>query len=180
MARRRPTEPAANPARGAVLVIVAVLVGLFLLRNGIDTTTTTSTGSGDKGASTDSNATTDGGSDTSDSSTTTIGTRAPSQVPTIVLNGTTVNGAAKKWSAYLATKGYALTDSDGAGGPDATASSVYYSVGFEQEAAAVALLIGAPTTSVALLPTPAPQNSGQAKVVVVLGPDLASRDVPTT
>jgi hypothetical protein len=180
MARRRPTEPAANPARGAVLVIVAVLVGLFLLRNGIDTTTTTTTGSTDKGSSTDSDATTDGGTDTADSSTSTIGTRLPAEVPTIVLNGTTVNGAAKKWSTYLAGKGYGLTDSDGAGGPDATATSVYYAAGFQQEATVVATLIGAPSTSVTPLPTPAPQNSGQAKVVVVLGPDLASHEVPTT
>jgi hypothetical protein len=101
-------------------------------------------------------------------------------VPTIVLNGTSVNGAAKKWSSYLATKSYQLVDSDGAGGPDATATSVYYAAGFEQEASAVALLIGAPATSVALLPTPAPQTSGAAKVVVVHGPDVAARDVPTT
>jgi hypothetical protein len=177
MARRRPTEPAANPARGAVLVIVAVLVGLFLLRNGIDTTAT-STGSSDRGSSTDA-----GGSDSTDSSvstSSTIGLRDPSQVPTIVLNGTSVNGAAKKWSGYLATKSYQLIDSDGAGGPDATATSVYYAAGFEQEANAVAQLIGAPATSVALLPTPAPQNAGAAKVVVVLGPDVAPRDVPTT
>jgi hypothetical protein len=178
MARRRPTEPAANPARGAVLVIVAVLVGLFLLRNGIDTSTT-STGSTDS-SSTDAGAT-DGGSDSATSTTpSTVGLRDPSQVPTIVLNGTSVNGAAKKWSSYLATKSYQLVDSDGAGGPDATATSVYYAAGFEQEASAVALLIGAPATSVALLPTPAPQNSGAAKVVVVLGPDVAARDVPTT
>jgi hypothetical protein len=32
MARRRPAEPTVNPARGAALVVVAVLIGLFLLR----------------------------------------------------------------------------------------------------------------------------------------------------
>ena len=32
MARRRPAEPTANPARGAALVVVAVVIGLFLLR----------------------------------------------------------------------------------------------------------------------------------------------------
>ena len=37
MARRRPAEPTANPARGAALVVVAVVIGLFLLRNGLDT-----------------------------------------------------------------------------------------------------------------------------------------------
>src|SRR3546814_15601943 len=37
MARHRPTEPTVNPARGAALVAVAVLVGLVLLRNGHDT-----------------------------------------------------------------------------------------------------------------------------------------------
>ena len=178
MARRRPSEPTANPARGAALVIVAVLVGLFLLRNGIDTTTTTSSGGSDSGSSTDA-GTTDSGAGSSTTSST-IGLRDPADVATVVLNGTTVNGAAKKWSTFLASKGYGLTDSDGAGGPDATATSVYYAAGFEQEATAVALLIGAPSTSVALLPTPPPQNSGTAKVVVVLGPDVASKEPPTT
>jgi hypothetical protein len=178
VARRRPTEPTANPARGAALVIVAVLVGLFLLRNGIDTTTT-ATGSTDKGASTDAGGA-DEGSDSGSSTSSTLGLRQPVEVPTVVLNGTQTNGAAKKWSGFLQARGYNLTDSDGAGGPDATATSVYYAEGFEQEAAAVATLIGAPATAVALLPTPAPQNSGTAKVVVVLGPDVAAKEPPTT
>ena len=37
MARRRPAEPTVNPARGAALVVVAVVIGLFLLRHGLDT-----------------------------------------------------------------------------------------------------------------------------------------------
>jgi hypothetical protein len=178
MARRRPTEPTANPARGAALVVVAILVGLFLLRNGIDTTTT-ATGSTDKGASTDAGGT-DTGTDSDSTTSSTLGLRDPAQTPTVVLNGTQVNGAAKKWSSFLQSKGYGLTDTDGAGGPDAAATSVYYAAGFEQEAAAVATLIGAPSTSVALVPTPAPQNAGTAKIIVVLGPEIAGKEPPTT
>ena len=104
MARRRPTEPTANPARGVVLVVVAVLVGLFLLRNGLDTTVTTSGPTGtDGGTSTD--AGTDGTDSGTDGTTTsTIGLRAPADVPTIVLNGSGVSGAAKKYSTALPTR----------------------------------------------------------------------------
>ena len=45
MARRRPAEPTVNPARGAALVVVAVLIGLFLLREGLDTSEAVTTNS---------------------------------------------------------------------------------------------------------------------------------------
>ena len=180
MSRRRPTEPAANPARGIVLVVVAVLIGLFLLRNGIDTTVSTSgpTGSDGSGETTDGGTSTDSGTDGGTSST--IGLRLPGQVPTIVLNGSGVAGAAKKYSTALLNKGYTnLTNPDGANATNpADTTSVLYTAGFEGEAAAVALAIGAPSTSVAALGTTTPGTTSGASVIVVLGKDLGSTDPP--
>lgn len=177
MARRRPTEPTANPARGIVLVVVAVLIGLFLLRNGIDTSVTTSAGpsSTDGGASSD--AGTDSGTDGTTSST--IGLRSPVDVPTIVLNGSGVSGAAKKYSVALQNKGYNLTNPDGDNATNATdLTQVLYAPGFEQEAAAVAIAVGAPTTSVAPLGTTTPGTTAGASVIVVVGKDLGAADPP--
>jgi hypothetical protein len=179
MARRRPTEPTANPARGVILVVVAVLIGLFLLRNGIDTTVTTS---GPTGA--DGGSSTDAGTDGTDSGTdgttpSTVGLRSPADVPTIVLNGSGVSGAAKKYSTALLNKGYNLTNPDGDNATNAVeATQVLYSPDFEQEAAAVAIAIGAPSTSVQALGTTTPGTTAGASVIVVLGADLGAKDPP--
>ena len=57
MARRRPAEPTANPARGAALVVVAVVIGLFLLRNGLDTSEAVTTNGGSDSATSDGSPT---------------------------------------------------------------------------------------------------------------------------
>lgn len=175
MARRRPTEPTVNPARGAALVVAAVLVGLFLLRNGLDTSeVVTSSKDG-------SSATDDGGdgADSSETTETTVAVRSPAEVTVIVLNGTTVNGAAGKYSTALASAGYQMLEA-GDAPAKVPASQVYFTAGFEQEAAAVAVAIGAPATlTPAALPTPPPGEVGAANVVVVIGTDIASL-TPTT
>ena len=182
MSRRRPTEPTANPARGIVLVVVAVLIGLFLLRNGIDTSVSTSGPTGSDGSSsTDGDTGTDSGTDAgSSTSSSVVGARAPGQVPAIVLNGSGVQGAAKKYSTALLNKGYtALTNPDGGNATNtADVTSVFYGAGFEAEAAAVAVAIGAPPTSVAALGTSTPGTTSGASVVVVLGKDLGDKDPP--
>ena len=187
MARRRPTEPTVNPARGAVLVVVAVLVGLFLLRNGLDTSEVVTASRDD--SSSDSE-TTDGGADegsdeaTDDGTETTEDTtpaaRPPAEVPTVVLNGSGVSGAAGNYSEVLASLGYQLTDPDGANAAtNVPSTQVLYAEGFEQEAMAVAVAIGAPSLVPALLTEPSPGDIVGASVVVVLGPDLANV-TPTT
>lgn len=182
MARRRPADTTANPARGVLLVVVAVVIGLFLLRNGLDTSEAiTSTGgeqSTDDSESTDGTATDEG---TDETTTTTVASRPPAEVPTIVLNGTSTPGTAGKYSDFLATLGYALTNPTGANADADTATTlVYFAPGFEVEAAAVATAIGAPATVVpAALPTTPPGPIASASVVVVIGTDLASA-TPTT
>jgi hypothetical protein len=185
MARRRPSEPVANPARGAALVVVAVLIGLVLLRNGLDTSEAITTNGGSPGSdSSDSTDGGDGGDDGTDGTTTssTVPLRAPAEVPTVVLNDSGVTGAAGKYSTALTALGYALTDVDGANADtagDAAATVIYFVEGFEGEAAAVAVAIGAPeTVAPAALPDPPPGVVTGASVVVVLGTDLAGVDPP--
>ena len=177
MARRRQAEPTANPARGAILVIAAVLLGIFLLRHGLNTsvditgTPKNTTDGGTAGATT---------SGSSSSTSTSVGVRAPDQVPTIVLNGTSTSGAAKKYSDALAAAGYHLTNTTGATATaHVTATEVLYEPGFQREASAVATAIGASQTAVSPLGTTLPGSTSGAMVIVVLGPDLASKTPPT-
>jgi hypothetical protein len=176
---RRPTEPTANPARGAALVVVAVLIGLFLLRNGLDTSETvvpSSDGSVTDGADEGTDESTDTATDEStDSTNDTVALRPATQVSAVVLNGSGVTGAAGRYSEVLGGLGYQLTDENGA---DATAdvatTQVLHGPGFEGEAAALATAIGAPATAVQPLGTTQPGVINGAQVVVVLGPDLAN------
>jgi hypothetical protein len=186
MARRRPPEPTVNPARGVALVIVAVVIGLFLLRQGLDTSEAVTATGGDDSAQETPDGSTDPGDGTDDTTTTTTAAevRPPAEVPTIVLNNSGVTGAAGVYSDALASAGFNLTNPDGdnAGdnAGDRAVTAVYFVPGFEAEAAAVAAAIGAPETLVpAALPTPPPGNVAGASVVVVLGTDLANV-TPTT
>ncbi|MEO6318817.1 MAG: LytR C-terminal domain-containing protein [Acidimicrobiales bacterium] len=183
MARRRPTEPTANPARGAALVVVAVVIGLFLLRNGLDTSEAITSNPGDGEQATDSEPS-DGTAGTDDgTTTTTVALRAPAEVPTIVLNDSTTAGVAGTYSDALAAAGYTLTNPDGANADadgDSAVTQVFFLPGFDAEAAAVAVAIGAPATVVpTALPTPPPGPIASASVVVVIGTDLAGV-TPTT
>jgi hypothetical protein len=180
MARRRPTEPTVNPARGAALVVVAVLIGLLLLRNGLDTSEVVTSSKGD-------NSSTDGGSDAGsdegvtdgEETTTTLPPKTPAEVTVIVLNGTSVGGAAGKYSTAIGSAGYQMLE-PGDAATKIPATQVFFTPGFEREAAAVALAAGAPATvTPAALPTPPPGEVGAAGVVVVIGADLASL-TPTT
>jgi hypothetical protein len=186
MARRRPAEPTANPARGAVLVVVAVVLGLFLLRNGLDTSEAVSTDPGDQSSDSDAGDGGDegGGDEGTDGTTssTTPEARDPSEVPTVVLNDSGVSGAAGKYSEALAAAGYQLTNPDGANADaegDAPTTVIYYVAGFEAEAAAAAEAIGAPDLVPELLPAAPPGPIAGASVVVVIGLDLANVAPPT-
>ena len=107
MARRRPAEPTANPARGAVLVVVAVVLGLFLLRTGLDTSEAVSSDPGDRTDSADAGDGGDEGTDGGDGTTSSTAPEArdPGEVPTVVLNDSGVAGAAGKYSEALAAAG---------------------------------------------------------------------------
>lgn len=181
---RRNTEAVANPARGAALVVVAVLVGLFLLRNGLDTSEvvtaspgdTTSTDGGTDLGSTDTGGTDDG---ETDGTVTTEPVLDPTQVQTIVLNGSGVSGAAKRYSTFLAAAGYTLTNPEGGNATNnVSTTQVLYAPGFEDEAQVLATTLatasGAPTPVPAALGTVLPGTTNNASVVVVLGPEIGS------
>lgn len=183
MARRRPAEPTVNPARGAALVVVAVLIGLFLLREGLDTSEAVTTNSSDKGSDSSESSDSSDSTDEGDASTTTtVATREPADVPTIVLNDSGVAGAAGSYSDALAAAGYQMTNPDGANADaegDAATTIVYFAPGFDADAAAVAAVIGLPdTVTPTALPTTPPGPIAGASVVVVLGTDLASVPPP--
>lgn len=173
MAQRRSNEPTVNPARGVALVVVAVLIGLVLLRNGLDTSeVVTASKPAKSGASAK-------GDRSSASTTTTVALRSPSKVTVIVLNGTSVGGAAGKYSTAIGSAGYQmLTAGDAA--TKIPATQVFFAPGYQREAAAVAAAAGAPATLTPVpLPTPPPGQVGAANVVVVIGADLANL-TPTT
>lgn len=178
MARRRSAEPVANPARGAALVVVAVVVGLFLLRNGLDTSEAIRTQTGGNGETETTDDTADAGTDEGPEGTTTTtpASRPPAEVPSIVLNGSGVTGAAGRYSEFLAGLGYTLTNPAGANADNRTDTTlVYFLPGFEAEAAAMVAALGSPPGVVpAPLPTPPPGPIAAASVVVVLGSDIGN------
>ena len=117
-----------------------------------------------------------------ETTTTTPTLRPPAEVPTIVLNDSGIAGAAGTYSDALASVGYQLTNPDGANADtagDAAATIVHFAPGFEAEAAAVAVAIGAPDIAPTALPETPPGPIAGASVVVVIGTDLASV-TPTT
>lgn len=184
MARRRPSEPTVNPARGAALVVVAVLIGLVLLRNGLDTsevvTSSRDRTPADEGAADSGDGGTDeGAEDGGEETPTTEAVRPPAEVSVIVLNGTSVAGVAGAYSEALGSAGYQMLEPGNATTKTA-ATLVYFAEGFEAEAVAVATAAGAPDTiAPEPIPQPPPGDVGAANVVVVIGTDLASV-TPTT
>src|SRR3546814_15350176 len=121
MARRRPTEPTVNPARGAALVVVAVLVGLFLLRNGLDTSEVvrasgdddTEADAGAAGSDTGTDAGPAAGPDEGSTDDTGPGARTPAEMHTIGLTGSGTGGAARRDTAAMAWTGARLDGPNG-------------------------------------------------------------------
>ena len=185
MPARRTTEPTVNPARGAALVVIAVVLGLVLLRNGLDTSTVVSSGRDDTEVTGDTGGTDDPGTDPGTGEEGEGGegsetaARPPAEVTVLVMNGTSVNGAAGKYSTAIGTAGYQMLEPATSQVKTPT-TLVYFVEGFEAEAAQVALAAGAPATvTPAPMPTPPPGDIGAANVVVVIGDDIASA-TPTT
>ncbi len=157
--------------RGAVLLTVAVILGIVLLNVADDPPPDRVTASSSE--ENDEPAT----ASTSIAPTTTVATvplRAPKDVKVLAANGTTVKGVARKVTDQLKAAGYnvlAPTDSQ-----RASTSSVYFTGDFEREARAVAESLGLPATVVVALPTPPPvTDSRGASVIVVVGAELAQR-----
>lgn len=162
-----------STVRGALLIAVAVVIGVVLLGKGFDsgflpaTSDTPSEQANDDGDG--------GGSDTSSTTTTSTPstTHVPAQVRVIVLNGGGPSGSAGGASTALAAAGFTTleeTNTDNVG-----ATVVYFVPGFDADAAAVAqaLRISAAPQPMPSAPITNSPGAGQVDVVVVLGPDFA-------
>lgn len=167
-------------ARGALLVGVAVLLGLVLLRSALDaddgvaaitgserTTTTTVAGSG-----------TDPGSQPGDGSTTVVPVpvvRDRAEVQVLVANGSGLRGAAGRQSEQLTTLNYTVLPATDASSGDYVDSEIHYVEGYEAEAVRLANDVALTSEKVVPLAVPAPvANTQGAHLILVLGTDIAS------
>jgi hypothetical protein len=107
--------------------------------------------------------------------TTTTTTIPPSRVPVLVANASGVAGAAAAISHQLATAGWDMLAPVNASA-DVPTSHVYFVAGYQQPAQTIATSLQLPSGAVAPYTTAAPISSiGTADVVVVAGPDIATR-----
>jgi hypothetical protein len=164
--------------RGAALLVVAVLIGVFLLANGFD-----------EGPSSEAALDTDLTIDTDDESeptvsvvettapTTSVAARPPEEVTVLVANGTEVSGTATQFSTQLAADGYVTAEPGTGDNTDYETSVVYFNPDSEAEATAVASALGIDTANVSAMPNPVPTRDGDlrgASVLVIVGSDLAA------
>lgn len=168
--RRRQAQPAPPPQgsaiKGIILVVVAVLVGLLLLRDDGASTAQVAVGAGD-----DPTEPSDG--TTTSSSSTTAAPRPPAEVKVLVANGSGVDRAAGALTEDLRAQGYVTANPDNS--ERVTATVIHYTDGYQAEAEKLAGEIGAPTSAVSMIPTPAPVTDLQlSNLLVILGPDLAT------
>jgi hypothetical protein len=179
--------------RGALLIGVAVVIGLLLLWQGHDddgATATTGTDSTEAPGGDDGSGTTvpEGeGSTPTDSVVTPPSTNAPMNVQVLVANGTGTAGGAGAVTAKLQPKGYATLPPADASTSDVVASRVYYREGFAEDAKQIARDLAVPEpvdTIIEPMPEPPPVKGTQgtasaqlANVLVLLGSDLVIKQV---
>ncbi|GEM_PF-1367726 len=153
-----------SAARGAALIGLAVIVGIVLLQV-VDTGNKGPIGDGGKGKPAAASSTTKKPS----SSTTAAkqpAVKPPAQVQVLVLNGSDTVGAAKALTQKLQTGGYqTLPPTDG---PKRTGTVVWFTSGFDREAAALATATGV-APKVEPIPNPPPDGTDKANIVVVIG-----------
>ena len=104
---------------------------------------------------------------------TTAALRQPKDVRVLTANGTSIKGAGGRIKDKLLAAGYnalAATDTKS----PASASAVYFTPGFDREAAVIAQALGLPPATVQAMPTPPPvADLKAANVLVVVGPEIA-------
>jgi len=165
---------AATAARGAILIGLAVAIGLVLLQVVDDAGGgggAASGGGGGGGGTVTTTAPADGSTTTTTAAAPANGTRPPSQVAVQVLNGSGVQGAANQRSNDLKAKGYQVLPAGNAPAPR-TGTAVQCKKGYEKEAAALVTVLGtlAIRATVEPYPNPAPVGpNAQANCLVILG-----------
>jgi LytR cell envelope-related transcriptional attenuator len=160
-----------SAARGALLIGVAVVIGIVLLQV-VDNDTTGPIGDGgsDGSAVVDTSSTTTPSQDTTTTTAATGGgARPPAEISVQVLNGSGVSGAAAAMTAQLAAAGYVTLEPTDTS--SATGTTVYCTGGLDREASALAVAVGGdPPPSAEALPDPPPSGTDSTtNCVVVLG-----------
>ncbi len=164
-------------ARGVAVVVLAVVVGIVVLKVSGDEQDFQSTADkqdqsppGSESASTDST--------TPKPVTPTVPAATPATTKVLVLNGSETKGAARKATAQLAAAAFQMgTPTDASTKP--LPSMVYFVTGFETMAQQVATNLGIATPPAAM-PTPAPvADLAGAQVLVVIGPDISPKFAPS-
>jgi LytR cell envelope-related transcriptional attenuator len=160
-----------SPARGVILVAVAVVLGFFVLRAIDDTGGDPPTVEAEKPAG---EAGGEGSGATPETPDTTAppATHAPGEVTVLVANASGVTGAAAAQTETVAGAGYATAEPTDS--PQASETTQVLAVaGFEADATALATAIGAAPEAVQAMPEPPPVELGGAQVLILLGTDLA-------
>jgi hypothetical protein len=168
-------------ARGLVLLAVALLIGIVLLNaTDADPPGTTVSARGDSDTADDggeSDASGEGEGDEAAATTvptpTTAPAKAPKDVKVIVANASDVNGAAGNAKKALDPAGYNVLAPSNA--PKVGETSVYFTAGFEADAAAVAAALTLPPETVKAIPAPPPFDTKGANVAVVIGSDQGAK-----
>jgi hypothetical protein len=156
--------------RGLALILVAVVLGVVLLRSTDHTPSLAATSTPRKATTTTTSTPASTGSSTSTTTATTG--HDPSKVAILVANGSGKTGAAAKVAQGLAASNYVLKPSTNTKTP-ASASVVYYTAGYDADAKAIARLL-TPQPATQAMPTTLPvANLAGANVLVVVAADLA-------
>jgi hypothetical protein len=161
------TQTRANPARGIALIATAVIVGIFLLRNGWENGSTVAADG------VDDRPQAGAGPDT-ETTASTQPARPPAEVTVRVANASGIGGAAGEKTDLLAQDGYPTVEPTNAPeGTDPATTVILFAAGYDREAAMLAEKLGAAPTSVAALTEPPQIDPAGAQLVVILGTDLA-------
>ena len=170
----RPSLPAPSTGTlGAVVAVVALVVGFLILRD----VSNSGGGSTIDGSTNSTVPTTDGtGSSTSTTLPSTIG------FTTQVANASGVAGSAGKLTTQLQALSYVVQPAKNvaAGTAKRSKTGVFYKVGCEGSAQKIANALGG-NVDIAAMPDPVPVEDGtigDACVLVLLGTDLAGKDLP--
>jgi hypothetical protein len=158
--RAAANRSAAIAGRGVFVAVIAVGIGLLVLKNGF-ADSNASTGSG--GATT----TAAPASTTVPPSTTVPANAAPAKV--LVANGSGKSGVAKKAADFLTKKGIQTAPPVDATKKDYPATVIFYREGFQAQAQQVSQQLGGAKVE-GVIPNPPPvANVGDANVIVVVG-----------
>jgi len=154
--------------RAIVIIVVAVVVGVLVLRSGGHPAGLAAPG----GTSTTT---------TAPHQTTTSTTASHAGVKVLVANDSTTNGVAGGYATALRNAGWRVLVPTNAKPPARATSAVYYAANKRADADAVAAAFGLPAADIFPISTATPvANIGGADVVLVVGADLAAKTPPTT